>query len=145
MRVDTPADYRDGIAAALAGGERARDLHAGPGGRSVRVLLEDAHGRSRLVSTDVDADGAVASIADLAPALHWDEREAHDLYGITFPGHHPLRPLVDHRAAVEDWTVPVRGEDPYQIAVGPMLPAGRLFTSSIKRRMLLYSYWTCET
>ena len=36
------------------------------------------------------------TIVDLAPAAGWDEREAHDLYGVRFAGHEPLRPLVDH-------------------------------------------------
>ena len=60
------------------------------------------------------------TIVDLAPAAGWDEREAADLYGIGFDGHEPLRPLVDHDLALARWTVPVRGHDPYQVAVGPI-------------------------
>ena len=60
------------------------------------------------------------SIVDLVPAAGWDEREAHDQYGIGFEGHEPLRPLVDHTARFDRWTVPVRGHDPYQVAVGPI-------------------------
>ena len=60
------------------------------------------------------------SIVDLAPAADWDEREAADLYGIRFAGHEPLRPLVDHDLDLARWTVRVRGDDPYQIAVGPI-------------------------
>jgi hypothetical protein len=56
----------------------------------------------------------------LAPAMAWDEREARDLHGITFTGHQPLRPLADRTAPLADWTVPVRGHDPYQVAVGPV-------------------------
>ena len=59
------------------------------------------------------------TIIDLAPAAGWDEREAHDLQGIRFAGHEPLRPLVDHDPALERW-VPVRGDDAYQLAVGPI-------------------------
>ena len=66
------------------------------------------------------ADGRVPSIVDLAPAAGWDEREAHDLYGVGFDGHEPLRPLVDHDPELDRWTVPVRGDDPYQVAVGPI-------------------------
>ena len=40
----------------------------------------------------------VPTIVDLAAAAGWDEREAHDLYGVRFDGHEPLRPLVDHEA-----------------------------------------------
>ena len=64
--------------------------------------------------------GAAPSIVDLAPAAGWDEREAHDLYGVGFAGHEPLRPLVDHDLALDHWTVPVRGGDAYQVAVGPI-------------------------
>ena len=60
------------------------------------------------------------TIVDLAPAAGWDEREAHDLYGVRFDGHEPLRPLVDHDLDLARWTVPVRGDDPYQVAVGPI-------------------------
>ena len=37
-----------------------------------------------------------------------------------FDGHEPHRPLVDHAGALSDWTVPVRGDDAYQVAVGPI-------------------------
>ena len=46
--------------------------------------------------------------------------EAADLYGVRFDGHEPLRPLVDHDLDLSSWTVPVRGDDAYQIAVGPI-------------------------
>ena len=64
--------------------------------------------------------GRVPTIVDLAPAAAWDEREAHDLYGVRFDGHEPLRPLVDHDLELARWTVPVRGDDAYQVAVGPI-------------------------
>ncbi len=54
------------------------------------------------------------------PAAAWDEREAHDLYGVDFAGHEPLRPLVDHDLRLDRWTVPVHGGDAYQVAVGPV-------------------------
>ncbi len=63
---------------------------------------------------------ATPTIVDLAPAAGWDEREAHDLYGAAFAGHEPLRPLLAHPPELEAWTVPVRGEDSYQVAVGPI-------------------------
>ena len=60
------------------------------------------------------------TIVDLAPAAGWDEREAHDLYGVGFDGHEPLRPLVDHDVPLARFATPVRGADPYQVAVGPI-------------------------
>jgi Ni,Fe-hydrogenase III large subunit len=64
--------------------------------------------------------GEVPSIVDLVAAAGWDEREAHDLHGLGFAGHEPLRPLVDHPTAPTDWTVPVGGVDSYDVAVGPV-------------------------
>ena len=63
--------------------------------------------------------GAVPTIVDLVPAADWDEREAHDLYGLRFAGHEPLRPLVDH-TAVPAWMTPVSGDGVHQVAVGPI-------------------------
>jgi Ni,Fe-hydrogenase III large subunit len=54
------------------------------------------------------------------PAAAWDEREAHDLYGVDFVGHAPLRPLVTHPGDLASWTVPVEGRDTFQVAVGPI-------------------------
>lgn len=120
MKARTATPFRADIESALAQGWRARSLYATEGGRAVRVLLTGPINESRLVSVLVDGEGNVPSIVDLAPAMGWDEREAHDLYGVGFIGHEPLRPLLDHPAPPESWTVPVRGHDPYQVAVGPI-------------------------
>jgi Ni,Fe-hydrogenase III large subunit len=109
--------YRERVAEALAGGWRFAGLHATP--TEVRTLLVAAGGATRFESSPV-AGGAVPSIVDLAPAAGWDEREAHDLRGVAFDGHEPLRPLADHDARLERWTVPVHGHDAYQVAVGPI-------------------------
>ncbi len=120
MSSPTAAAFRADVEAALAQGWRARSLYAADGGRVVRVLLTGPDNQTRLESVVPDGEGSVPSIVDLAPAMGWDEREAHDLYGVGFAGHEPLRPLVDHAAPLELWTVPVRGQDPYQVAVGPI-------------------------
>ena len=112
--------FRTDIEAALAEGWRARSLYAADGGRVVRVLLTAPDNQTRLESVVPDDEGSVPSIVDLVPAMGWDEREAHDQYGVSFAGHEPLRPLLDHDASLESWTVPVRGHDPYQVAVGPI-------------------------
>ena len=110
--------YWDAIARARAGGWRFAGLHA-TGAGLVRTLLVRDDGATRLETAAVD-EGTVPSIIDLAPAADWDEREAHDLYGIRFAGHEPLRPLVDHDLDLARWTTPVQGHDPYQVAVGPI-------------------------
>ena len=111
--------YREAVEGALAGGWRFGGLHASERGRVVRVLLVAHDGAIRLESVDA-AGGEVPSLVDLAPAAGWDEREAHDLDGVRFAGHEPLRPLADHVAETKAWAVPVRGHDPYQVAVGPI-------------------------
>jgi Ni,Fe-hydrogenase III large subunit len=115
----TELSYRDEIAAALEGGWRFAGLHATSDGTCARTLLTDPGGNTRLV-TVVAQQGVIPSIVDLAPAAGWDEREAHDLQGVGFAGHEPLRPLVDHDLRLAHWTVPVRGHDAFQVAVGPI-------------------------
>jgi Ni,Fe-hydrogenase III large subunit len=114
-----PGTYRRRVGAALAAGWRFAGLHADAGAATVQALLAGADGTLRLEGAEVRG-GEAPSIVDLVPAAGWDEREAHDLYGVAFAGHEPLRPLVDHDLRLERWTVPVRGGDPYQVAVGPI-------------------------
>ena len=114
-----PDSYRERVAAALAGGWRFAGLHASSHGAVVRALLADRDGALRLEDA-VAEGGAVPSIVDLVPAAGWDEREAADLYGLVFEGHNPLRPLLDHGAAADRWTVRVSGADAYELAVGPI-------------------------
>ena len=111
--------YRERIATALAGTWRFAGLHATAGGTAVRALLAAPDGSTRLESVTVERATA-PSIVDLVPAAAWDEREAHDLQGGAFAGHEPLRPRVDHDPDAGRWTVPVRGHDPYEVAVGPI-------------------------
>jgi Ni,Fe-hydrogenase III large subunit len=110
--------YRETVAAALGAGWHFAGLHASADGSCVRTLLS-RDGDVRLETVAV-SDGSVPSLVDLVPAAGWDEREAHDLHGVEFAGHEPLRPLLDHDLDLAHWTVPVRGADPYQLAVGPI-------------------------
>jgi Ni,Fe-hydrogenase III large subunit len=111
------AAYRAEVGNLLAAGARFAGTYATADGAMVRTLLAEPTGPTHLVSVATE-EGHVPSIVDLVPAAGWDEREAADLYGLRFAGHSPLRPLVDH---VEDgWTVPVSGDGPYQVAVGPI-------------------------
>jgi len=111
--------YRAAVAEAIAAGRRVVGLHAAEDGAVVRAALLAPDGTVSL-ETAAAEDGRVPSLVDLAPAVAWDEREAADLYGLRFDGHEPLRPLVDHDLDLAHWTVPVRGHDAYQVAVGPI-------------------------
>lgn len=54
---------------------------------------------------------SVPSITDMIPGADWYEREAHELFGVEFPGHPDLGPLV----LPDDWDGPppllVTGEE----------------------------------
>ncbi len=39
-------------------------------------------------------EGAVASVTDLYPGADWHERETHEMFGVDFPGHPDLQPLL---------------------------------------------------
>jgi Ni,Fe-hydrogenase III large subunit len=111
--------WRDAVAGALRDGRRFAGLWASgePGAPELRVALT---GSGEPVLLRCAPATRFASIIDVAPAAVWDEREAHDLYGARFPAHAPLRPLVDHPSDPAAWTVPVRGPDVHQVAVGPI-------------------------
>lgn len=111
------AAYRTAVAQALGDGWRFTGLHGTDS--VVRALLVDDAGRTRLECTSAAA-GDVPTIVDLAPAAGWDEREAHDQYGVGFTGHRPLRPFLDHNAPLLSWSTPLVGDDAYQLAVGPI-------------------------
>jgi Ni,Fe-hydrogenase III large subunit len=111
--------YREAVASALGAGDRFLGLHASQGGSVIHAAFHAPDGEIRLESARTE-EGSAPTIVDLAPAANWDEREAHDLYGVQFDGHEPLRPLVDHDLVLSHWTVPVRGDDAYQVAVGPI-------------------------
>jgi Ni,Fe-hydrogenase III large subunit len=116
-----PEAYRVEVANCLAAGWSFANLHVSNvdfDGLVVRTVLIAKDGTIRIVSVDVVGEQA-PTIVDLVPAAAWDEREAFDLYGVCFAGHKPLRPLVRH-AGLADWTVPVAGSGPYQVAVGPI-------------------------
>jgi Ni,Fe-hydrogenase III large subunit len=121
MRSDTHTHYHDAVSNALADGAQLASLYATTDRDAplVRAVMREPGGTLETFSVAV-TDGCVPSLVDVAPAAEWPEREAHDLHGVRFDGHEPLRPLVDHPRELASWTVPVAGDDVYQIAVGPI-------------------------
>jgi Ni,Fe-hydrogenase III large subunit len=115
-----PSAWRSTIERALANGERFAGAWATERGSQLgwRALLVDPRGTHAL--SCVAPDGEIDTIADLIPAANWDEREAHDLYGLSFTGHEPMRGLVTHSDDAAQWMTPVHGDGVHQVAVGPI-------------------------
>jgi Ni,Fe-hydrogenase III large subunit len=114
------AAWRETVAQALLAGERFAGAWAAgrDGGLSWRALLRSPHGE-RVISCPA-RPRHLQSIIDLVEAAGWDEREAHDLYGLEFEGHSPLRALAAHPHDAALWMTPVTGEGVHQVAVGPI-------------------------
>ncbi|HTR74139.1 MAG TPA: NADH-quinone oxidoreductase subunit C [Solirubrobacterales bacterium] len=132
-RVDAPARQTTEVSPTPAGGWREACLDqldrggrfcgayaAGAGDHLRWNALFASGSTTRVLTLAVGAGRSAPSIVDLLPAADWDEREAHDLYGVEFEGRASLRPLLDHAAPTESWTVPVRGEGTFEVAVGPI-------------------------
>ena len=119
VAVDTSA-WRAACRRALEKGARFCGAYAAGPDSARRWNAMFARGAETLVLTTLPGDADLPTIVDLFPAAGWDEREAHDLYGIRLDGHEPLRPLVAHAPDTESWTVPVEGEGVYEVAVGPI-------------------------
>jgi Ni,Fe-hydrogenase III large subunit len=116
LRVEA-AGWRDAIAARLADGARFAGAWAAGDQWRVAFVAPD-HATDILGCTAVD--GRVPTMVDLVPAADWDEREAHDLHGLGFDGHEPLRALVAHPQDTAAWTTSVHGEGVHEVAVGPI-------------------------
>jgi Ni,Fe-hydrogenase III large subunit len=115
-----PARWREACRRELEDGARFCGAHAG-GPRDAphwRALF--ARGPATRVLTTRVSGEEVETIVDLVPGAQWDEREAHDLHGLGFAGHDPLRPLLAHTPDTSSWTVPVEGRGVHQVAVGPI-------------------------
>ena len=112
--------WREAVERELGEGGRFLGLHAAGAKEAPEVRCLFAAGHQTVVLRSAARAGRLPTIVDLLPAANWDEREAHDAYGVVFEGHEPLRPLLDHDPDLARWTVPVRGHDPYQVAVGPI-------------------------
>lgn len=120
VQLSTPWEWRAACERQAEAGGRFCGLFANNGTQGLQVNCVFARaGRDHLVSAPV-VSGAIDTLVDLFGAVDWDEREAHDSYGLRFDGHEPLRALLAHPTDPEAWTVPLHGRDPYRVAVGPI-------------------------
>ncbi|MHB8490834.1 MAG: hydrogenase large subunit [Solirubrobacteraceae bacterium] len=112
--------WRASVERALADGEHFGGAWATSRGRNPtwRALLTSGE-RCHVLSCDASA-GEMDSIVDLVEAAGWDEREAHDLHGLRFAGHSPMRALAAHPDDAAQWMTPVSGDGVHQVAVGPI-------------------------
>ena len=116
----TAAQWRGACERQAHAGGRFCGLFATMGPEGLQASCVFAHtGRDHIVRAPSPA-GKIDTLIDLFAAAEWDEREAHDRYGLRFDGHEPLRPLIDHPAEIEAWTVPIHGHDAHHVAVGPI-------------------------
>ena len=115
-----PGGWRSVVRAALESGAGFDCLYAvhTENDPEVRLVLRQG-GEHRLLVTRAAASH-LDTVVDLLPPVQWDEREAHDLYGVVFDGHQPLRALVEHPREREAWITPVEGPDVFEVAVGPI-------------------------
>ncbi|HVP02759.1 MAG TPA: NADH-quinone oxidoreductase subunit C [Solirubrobacteraceae bacterium] len=112
--------WRSAVSAAIAGGAEFDCLYAAQTEQDPVVRLALRHGAQRAVLTARAAGSHLATVVDLLPAAEWDEREAHDIHGVVFDGHEPLRALVAHPADRDAWITSVEGPDVHEVAVGPI-------------------------
>jgi Ni,Fe-hydrogenase III large subunit len=113
-----PDRWRDEIAARLDDGARFAGAWVAAGTEWRAALVSPDHGTHVVGCAPVD--GRVPTIVDLVPGADWDEREAHDLFGLGFDGHEPLRALVAHPEQPGAWMTPVGGDGVHEVAVGPI-------------------------
>lgn len=113
--------WRSAIAERLADGARFAGAWAVGSGDTLawRTALVGPDRATQVLACEA-VDGSVPTIVDIVPAADWDEREAHDLYGLGFDGHEPLRALAAHPSAPGEWTTPVQGRGVHEVAVGPI-------------------------
>ncbi len=116
----TAQEWRAACERQAQAGGRFCGLFAGGSPEGLQANCVFAHaGQDHVVRARAPA-GEIDTLIDLFAAAEWDEREAHDSYGLRFDGHKPLRPLIDHSDQPEVWTVPIHGHEAYRVAVGPI-------------------------
>ncbi|GAA2267520.1 hypothetical protein GCM10009853_020990 [Glycomyces scopariae] len=66
----------------------------GPEGFRIVAHLWSVPDRRGVLLRTLLTDAAVASVTGLYPGADWHERETHEMFGVAFPGHPGLRPLL---------------------------------------------------
>jgi NADH-quinone oxidoreductase subunit C len=101
-RDELGCDFFDWLSAVDEGPDMPQDAADSPVGtepsgphrfRIVAHLWSVAERRGVLLRAML-TEGAIASVTDLYPGADWHERETHEMFGVDFPGHPDLKPLL---------------------------------------------------
>ncbi|HEX2142892.1 MAG TPA: NADH-quinone oxidoreductase subunit C [Glycomyces sp.] len=69
-------------------------IDEGPEGFRIVAHLWSVAERRGVLLRSMLTEGAIASVVDLYPGADWHERETHEMFGVDFPGHPDLKPLL---------------------------------------------------
>lgn len=95
-RDDLGCDFFDWLSAVDEGPAEAETEGGPPGPIRFRIVahLWSVAERRGVLLRALLTEGAIASVTDLYPGADWHERETHEMFGVDFPGHPDLKPLL---------------------------------------------------
>jgi len=111
----------------------------GPGFQVVAHVWSTQHRYGLLVRAQVPASSpAVSSVVEVYPGAAWHEREAHEMFGVDFPGHPNLAPLLlapefEGHPLRKDFVLASRVVKPWPGAVEPGESAADVASGAARR------------
>ncbi|WP_205324145.1 NADH-quinone oxidoreductase subunit C [Glycomyces sp. YM15] len=95
-RDEAGCDFFDWLSVVDEGPAEPETEDAPPGPIRFRIVahLWSVTERRGVLLRALLTEGAVASVVDLYPGADWHERETHEMFGVDFPGHPDLQPLL---------------------------------------------------
>jgi len=112
----------------------------GSGFQVVAHVWSTSHRYGLLVRTQVSSDApAVPSVVAVYPGAAWHEREGHEMFGVDFPGHPDLAPLLlapefEGHPLRKDFVLASRVVKPWPGAVEPGESAAEAEAQAAQRR-----------
>lgn len=95
-RDELGCDFFDWLSAVDEGpaGPESEGAPSGPHRFRIVAHLWSVADRRGVLLRALLTEGAIASVTDLYPGADWHERETHEMFGVDFPGHPDLKPLL---------------------------------------------------
>ncbi|MDN3241038.1 NADH-quinone oxidoreductase subunit C [Glycomyces tritici] len=95
-RDEVGCDFFDWLSAVDEGPAEPAAEGGPPGPIRFRVIahLWSVSERRGVLLRALLTEGAIGSVVDLYPGADWHERETHEMFGVDFPGHPDLQPLL---------------------------------------------------